>query len=567
MNLTNSSYIPEYTDITKAEEALKGHFYLFGHTFYNYNPSGSQIHWYYHPISKKETPRDITWYRLPDFGGYGDIKLVWEPSRFTHVYFLIHAYAITKDKKFAEGCLKQIQNWCEQNPFPYGVHYKDGQEISFRLFSWLAACSFFRDFLTDSFKNTILSAIYTALRRIELNIAFAANSTRNNHSLSEAAALVIGGLLFPHFKEHQRFFKKGLYYLTRELGYQVYPDGSYIQHSMTYHRLALDILSFLILIAKRMNISLPFIVEESHRKMFHFLLAFTRNNGYVPNYGSNDSAILFPVSNIAYRDFRPSLNFASVLIEGNPLYQEGLDSIKLFGGESKNTRVNTFKSQPLSTRHFPDGGYYILKHQGLFLFIRCHSYKDRPSQNDMLHLDLWYKDKNLLCDTGSYSYNTDPEIKDQFIGVQGHNTVRIGKVNYMDPALHFGLTDWVTSRMIHFSDTFFSGEHNGYVKKFGIIHRRSLKFMPNKLIVQDSLFGITKPVQIEQFWITPYLPHLLGKNHYQIENIQIKTDYSSRIESAKISDHYHSFKDAKKITVETLSARDICLTTAILLPS
>ena len=84
-------------------------------------------------------------------------------------------------------------------------------------------------------KNIYLNAI-----RIEKNIEFAIKAVQNNHAISEAAGLFTVGILFPFFKDSERWLYKGKKYLEQEGLKQIYDDGSYIQHSTNYHRLMLQ---------------------------------------------------------------------------------------------------------------------------------------------------------------------------------------------------------------------------------------------------------------------------------------------------------------------------------------
>ena len=109
------------------------------------------------PVTKVKANKDLSWNDLPDFGEYGDIKLIWEASRFPQVYYFINAYAITQDEKYAKECIKQIINWIDDNPYPIGVNYKCGQEISFRIFAWINAMEYFNDFISKEDKRDIQS--------------------------------------------------------------------------------------------------------------------------------------------------------------------------------------------------------------------------------------------------------------------------------------------------------------------------------------------------------------------------------------------------------------------------
>jgi hypothetical protein len=93
-------------------------------------------------------------------------------------------------------------------------------------------------------------------------------------------------------------------------------------------------------------------------------------------------------------------------------------------------------------RSFDKGGYYLFKEADTLTFIRCGRHKDRPSQADNLHLDIWYAGKNLLHDSGSYLYNTDEQFVSFFAGSEGHNTVKIGVYDQMHKGPRFIWLDW-----------------------------------------------------------------------------------------------------------------------------
>ena len=74
--------------LNKANQAKDGKIFSFSHKYYDYSNSDANISWHYNPINKKSSPADIAWNKLADFGSYGDIKNIWEASRFPQVYFL-----------------------------------------------------------------------------------------------------------------------------------------------------------------------------------------------------------------------------------------------------------------------------------------------------------------------------------------------------------------------------------------------------------------------------------------------------------------------------------------------
>lgn len=556
IGLINNDFIGSESFIEKADNAVKGKIFAFSNEYFDYSEDGS-INWQINPISKVKVGRAIAWNRLPDFGEYGDIKLIWEASRFAQVYYFINAYSTTKDEKYAKQCIAQILDWMEKNPYLQGVNYKCGQEISFKIFAWINALEYFREFFTEEEEQKIVKNIYTSLLRVDANIDYAAKSVKNNHSISEAAGLFIGGLLLPQFKESKYFVEKGLRYLLKETSYQVYCDGSYIQHSFTYQRLALDVLSFVMVVSKKTNYSLPIELKQRHQQMIEFLNSFLQDNGWLPNYGSNDGANLFPITGDDYRDFKSSLNFASVANSGYSLFKEHKKLVEFFSLEDKETVDIGKKTE------FNDGGYYILKNKNFFSFIRSHSYKDRPASNDMFHLDVWSGGKNIFCDAGSYSYNTDKKFKNNFIGVVGHNTVNINNLNQMAQVLNFGYSNWTKAKCIDFDENHFLGENYAYKKEFEVVHERDIKLENDKLLVVDNIKNIKENTNIKQIWNTKFDVEKIDDYSLKVDEFMISSNIKYKLETSYISDYYNSYDEGTRIVFEFDTTKDFEIRTII----
>ncbi|MDD5727016.1 MAG: alginate lyase family protein [Victivallales bacterium] len=558
--ITNPAFTGDKRLLEAADNAINGKIFAFSHEYLDYSHNGKVTDWHYNPVNGKNAPAAVPWHRLPDFGEYGDIKLIWEASRFPQVYYFINAYAVSRDGKYAAACLEQICNWCTENPFPYGVNYKCGQEIAFRLFAWITATGYFRDFAGPEFFETLVKNIYISLLRIDMNIDYAAESVRNNHSVSEAAGLFVGGLLFPQFPESRHFIKRGLHYLVKELAYQVYPDGSYIQHSMIYHRLVLDVLSFVIMIAAKNTYELPPEIKAAHRKLLLFLYSFCNADGKAPNYGTNDGSRLFPVSGAGYSDFRESLNFAAAVNYGKRLFDSGLKTAELFNQDTGE------KLTPERKTGFPDGGYYLLKNRAedIFLMTRCHSHRHRPGQADMLHLDVWYRGRNIFSDSGTYSYNPESGGGEDFSGTPAHNTVTVNGCCQMPKVSRFGFGRWTKSKLIAHSDNTFIGEHYGYRKRFGVIHRRHVTCSDKQVIIEDRFLGMDRAVKVRQNWNTVFdIEQNPANNEFSVAGCRISSDCPGHIEAARNSEYYNHCGPSQRLVFEAEGNKDFRIITRI----
>ncbi len=202
-------------------------------------------------------------------------------------------------------------------------------------------------------------------------------------------------------------------------------------------------------LADRQGLAIDVRVQSLAVAATRWLSAFVDpENGRVPNYGANDGANILPLSCSDYLDYRPTLQAADRLFHAN-VFDLGngpwTEKTIWLGGETAKKDLKregrTKESKPLWSAK--EGGYFILQARKSRLFVRATKYKDRPSQCDQLHVDLWYRGVNVLRDTGSYLYyHHDPSVKNYFYSVHAHNTVQIGQRNQMTKGPNFLWFHW-----------------------------------------------------------------------------------------------------------------------------
>jgi len=133
----------------------------------------------------------------------------------------------------------------------------------------------------------------------------------------------------------------------------------------------------------------------------------------------------------------------------------------------------------------------------------------------MLHLDVWWRGKNVLVDGGSYLYNGPEEWHNHFMRTGSHNTVEIDGRDQMVHLRRFKLIYRTKAKLLRFDDaddwTICTGEHYGYQRYPGkCSHRRSVFFFKDDLwIVMDRIEGIgTHSVRLH--WLGGDFPYRTG---------------------------------------------------------
>lgn len=487
-----------------ADNAIEGKIFCFSRWTGDY---GHPLNWHLNPINEYEWPSNIHWVDLEELSPEsGDVKLVWEASRFPHFFYFIRAYVLTGEEKYAKAYWEQIEHWIEANPYQVGINWKCGQEVSFRIFAWLFGLYAFLDSEHTTVERIFLliKSIYYGTIRVERNINFAIKAVQNNHAISEAACLFTVGTLFPFLKDANRFKTKGQGYLEEEGMKQIYKDGSYIQNSMNYHRLMLQVYTWVLQLAKRNKVNFSSKLESRVRKAIEFLYEMQDDvSGCVPNYGANDGALIFPLSSCDYLDYRPQLNTINYILNGEKLYKcakHDEDLMWFCGLDTARNGQITLKKR--TSRSFDVGGYYTFRGKNSFGMVRCARIRHRSGSPDILHFDLWYKGVNVLADIGSYSYNPDPKYRGYFGATKNHNTLTVNDMNQSRRGPRFLSLDGSEGFVKKFSKengrTYFEGYHTGYGE---FTHTRKIEYKDNSYIITDEVENPTgEEIKIRLNW-------------------------------------------------------------------
>lgn len=460
---------------------------------------GSPINWLLNPENGVVWPGNLHWSQYGQFDPHlGDLKMVWEAGRFSFAYLLVRAFVLSSDTAPLRLAIELILDWIDRNPPAQGPHWACGQETTFRLMAWLFVlhAAYGTDLLDESMYATILASIYRQAQRVERHIGFS-RSIRNNHSLSEAMGLYTIGVLFPEFDAASRWRRIGKHIFVADFIQQVALDGSYIQSSMNYHRVMLHDTLWFVRLARLHGETFEPAVEHRIAQIATFTHElFDEISGTTPNYGANDGAMILPLSESDYTDYRPVVQASYFLAHGKKILEDGPWNeplLWLFGASSLDAPR---EDRPLGSTRLDGGGYYTVRGTESWAFTRCHAFKERPVQADELHFDLWWRGNNILRDSGTYRYHSEPPWSYYFNSTAAHNTVVVDGLDQMTKGPRFSWFDWTQGKLLSFTpkpaaqDETWIGEHYGYLKKCGVTHRRRIERVGDtQWYVTDELLG------------------------------------------------------------------------------
>ena len=436
------------------------------------------------------------WTRIPDFElSGGDVKGYWESARFDGLLVLALGWLVTKREDIRQGIDAWLKSWAAENPANQGIQWKCGQETAIRLMQLLLTAELLHRFGGVRAMSSLHQLIAEHCQRISRTMLYAIGQD-NNHGTSEAAALFAAGTYLAartanHLaRDGSDWSTSGRQWLENRLRRLVLNDGSFSQHSTNYHRLMLDTCSF----------------AETWRGWFHeppfsaqfysraraataWLTEFTDAEcGDAPNLGANDGARIFVLHALPYRDFRPSVQWASRIFDYKLVFAAGPWNEPLEWLALDRPPQHALHCE---SRLMADGGYAKLANGNSWLILRLPTYRFRPSQSDALHVDLWISGRNLVRDAGSYSYNAKGHWLQYFGGVGSHSTVQFDDRDQMPRLSRFLFGEWLTIHDLEFDST--HGRCGASYRDFrGAAHRRKIHLTEDTCVVNDTISGFER---------------------------------------------------------------------------
>jgi len=512
----NAITLPRYNDDEintlkdECERIQQGVITFFSSTRYDL---GTDYDWMTNPLSGYRYNPSVHWSRTNEFDSKnGDIKFVWEKSRFSYLWTIIRYDALSGSDS-SPFVFSEIQDWIDKNPLNYGPNYRCSQEISLRVMNWISALYFYTDskILTEEFFATIMHSMYGQILHVEKNIAFSRIAVRNNHAVTESLMLYTAGVLFPWFPESKRWRKKGKQFLEEEGRYQIYADGTYLQHSFNYQRVVAQLYTWALSLAAINDDRFSDTLIARLVIMKEFMADFCdKKTGSMPNHGANDGALFFPLNRLDYSDYRGSINALARVVgakdeyPGDEFSEDGrwLGTSKVciaqsplpFKAEEREAEMLQINKNASS---YPIGGYYLLRNDAsVEIFIRCASYRNRPFHADNLHCDIKIGTSRLIRDSGTWIYNGPEKEVSWFSGSSAHNTVTIEQYNQMRRGSRFIWYDWSDAISASITedadDVVFCGTIEAFAHvKAGVKHSRTIRLSRSgfRVVVEDRVTG------------------------------------------------------------------------------
>ncbi len=539
--------------------------------------------------------RERTWYHSIRFAHYPgvDVKVPWELGRMQHLPLLALAANYARDglagfqvtEEYGREIRNQILDFIATNPPGFGVNWSCPMDVGIRVANMLVArdlllsSGFTFDFQTEAI---FAASVRSHARHVAENLEWARHF-RGNHYLANIVGLLFCAVYLPRGEESDLWLHFATLELLEEIDYQFHPDGSNFEASVCYHRLSAEIvlwgLALLDGLAAEKCIALgcprvwpgrvpprhslsvvPFhAIPGSERSgpvppwcrervagMTAFTRAMTRPDGFVTQFGDNDSGRFLTLADSeqqraggnpddpawsldhsgflaaaeAFLGCRPTEIGAELLMllaQRQPAHQtmrEAKSPVPV-GDTSVWQELHAlaqacpgacrqrseFLSTPglldgLSLRRFAGMGCHLVKSPRLYLAIRCGEIGlaglGAHAHCDQLALELMIDGADQVRDPGTYIYTALPKRRNDYRSASAHHVPRSETREPANLDLgEFDLRGAAEGECLYFGPKGFIGRHAGYgewiyrIVSLEVDRIVVLDFSPNGLPVTD----------------------------------------------------------------------------------
>ncbi len=483
-----------------AEETLSGRFSALGVDWPRRAPDGlfPQSLWRLDPVSGGLWPGADTYcfdiaYRHE--GQLGDIKYVWEMNRLQFLQPLAAHALLTRDAVAVAAIEDAISSWYDANAPFRGIGWNSGIELGLRAISLLVVTSLCGERLSPG----IITKIRTMLHAHAVWMARYPSrfSSANNHLVAESAGLFLIALAMPDLPDATLFESRERIILADELDKQILADGAPAEQSPSYGAFTTELVLLAALAARHAGRPLPARLHRRFEAFARYIAWLSDAHGNVPAIGDDDEGrVIVLGGREAY--YPASLAAAIAGFLGAPAFGPRPHEAQLRDAVFDAPAM----SGPLASgiKTFSQGGYTVFRgrHAGRdtillidhgplgYLSIAAHGHADALAI--LLSLD----GEPLLVDSGTYLYHSGGAWRDWFRSSSAHNTLTLAGTCQSAMSGPFNWSHKANARLdelVEGPDWRIRASHDGYVKRFGVRHERTIAPTATGFVICDRLLG------------------------------------------------------------------------------
>lgn len=356
-------------------------------------------------------------WRKCNISKYDDVKMVWEPNRLQFLLPMAVKYCNTKENKYKNLIVEILDFWSEKNKFEYSINWNNNLEVAVRAVSIVMTLIILND---DNLNEKYSKLVYQHAKYLYNEINYSKACIPNNHLIGEATSLLMLSRILK-FNESKKWYKRAIKIL-KEHNDIISDDGVSKENSFSYQ----------FFVTKMYILALSFIDDEGLFEVINnkiiksldFLRYTIINQQKVINYGDNDNAYYFSIED-EYNLSRDITRYYNYFFK-----YELDDETQIIDALLRNLNKVIKTGEINNSNYFCNKNIFIYKWDNNLLFFNAKKIEGH-AHNDSLAIVLVIDGKEVLLDSGTYSYNLDKEKRRYYTSRNAHNTILFDKHNVM----------------------------------------------------------------------------------------------------------------------------------------
>lgn len=475
--------------------------------------------WNLDPRTGIEIPKHFgSFLDFRDLGHDIDIKFLWELNRHLWWVPVAQAYAATGEPRYLDAIGRWLGSWLRDCPYPLGANWSSPLEHGIRLINWSVIwhliggqrSALFAGAAGSSLLDRWLDAVFLHMRFVRTH--YSRYTSAGNHRIGEAAGVYVGALTWPVWTECEPWAREAKNIIETETQKQFSPEGVNREQAFCYHRFALEFLLAAISCGSSNGDAFSSAFADRVEAAVGFLAACIDAGGNVPRYGDGDDGQAFSLS------WGNGISPAQAIVAiGARLFHrpeltttEAMDVACAWLAPALAHRPEG-ASHGAGSRPLPGaygaGGFAILgRHLGDADEIRVlfdvgplgYNRTAAHGHADVLAVTVSACGRELLVDSGTYCYNSAPDLRRHLRSTAAHNTLLVDGENQSPYGGSFlWLRDVATcierATSMGGVDTIIAS-HDGYARlRDPVRHRREVEFR-----VSEAVLTITDSIEAKE---------------------------------------------------------------------
>lgn len=492
----------------RARAALRGEYDVFGtHVCFG---EGQPVDWSRDPVSGYRYPVvPVERMRLAQPGV--DPKYPWVLGRLDCLVALGQGYWVEREEEsrrtYARAFVTRTLDFLQANPVGLGVHWTCAMEVALRAANLAQALVMFSDApeaRRPEFLVPVLESLAEHTAWVEAHLEDH-GAVPNNHLVSNYVGLLVAGTLFPELPDAPRQVARAVAGLRAQMAAQVNAEGTSFEGSVPYHRLAVELFTLALVVARGLGVELGLRYETRLHRMYAASRAWSSERGLAPQVGDNDSGRVFPFQEREPREQGYLAPLGAALF-GDAELAEGdfPDEAAWLLGMSGLERFRSLpRARPAESVSFPEGGFHVLRGAGAVVTVSAGAQGQRGvgghSHNDKLSFELHLDGRPVIVDPGTGTYTREPSMRNAFRSTAAHNTLQVDGLEQapLEPGRLFALPEAARARVQVFQPGAeldrLTARHDGYrvlSSPVGVERTFVLDKRERALGVTDALVGV-----------------------------------------------------------------------------